>query len=112
MNPGEKPEHGKLQRVDEMLAKLAPTELDEDMHAVTATFDVTTLRAMRSKTQTLTASSSTKAKFIAAHDAAKTAEHPRHVPQDLGCTKDGPIKIHIDDKAALKIINDDQAPTV
>ena len=45
LNPGEKPKHGKPQHVDETLAKLAPTELDEDAH--TATLDVTTLRVSK-----------------------------------------------------------------
>ena len=44
LQPGEKPKLRKLQHVDKILAKLAPTELDEDTH--TATFDMTTLRAI------------------------------------------------------------------
>ena len=43
LQPGKKPKLQRPQHVNEILAKLAPTKLDEDAHA--ATFDVTTLRA-------------------------------------------------------------------
>ena len=43
LNPRKKLKQRKPQHVDEILAKPAPTELDEDAH--TPTFDVTTLRA-------------------------------------------------------------------
>ena len=63
--------------------------------------------AYKSKTQTLTASSSTEAEFIAAYDAAKTAKYLRYVLQDLGYEQTEPPEIHIDNLAALKIINVD-----
>ena len=68
--------------------------------------------AYRSKTQTLTASSSTEAEFIAAYDAAKTCKYLRYVLRDLGYPQEGPTEIYIDNEAALKIINDNQAPTI
>ena len=71
-----------------------------------------TVVVYKSKTQTLTASSSTEAKFIAAYSAAKTARYLRFVLADLGFLEDGPTTIHIDNISALKIINDNQAPTV
>ena len=66
----------------------------------------------KSKTQTLTASSSTEAEFIAAYDAGKTARYLRFVLQELGFPQEGPTEIHIDNQAALQIINDNQCPTV
>ena len=65
----------------------------------------------KSKTKTLTASSSTEAEFIAAFAAAKAVRYLQFVLQELGFEELGPTPIHIDNLAALKIINDNQAPT-
>ena len=66
----------------------------------------------KSKTQTSTAGSSTEAEFIAAHDAGKTARRLRFALQELGFPQEGPTEIHIDNQAALQIMNDNQCPTV
>ena len=66
----------------------------------------------KSKTQTITASSSTEAEFIAAYDCAKTARYLRFVLQELGYPQEGATEIHIDNQAALQIINDNQCPTI
>ena len=60
----------------------------------------------------MTASSSTEAEFIAAYDAGKTARYLRFVLQELGFPQESPTEIHIDNQAALQIINDNQCPTV
>ena len=65
-----------------------------------------------SKTQTLAAGSSTEAEFTAAHDAAKVAKHLRCASRDLGYPQDGPTEMRIDNEAALKITNNNQAPTI
>lgn len=66
----------------------------------------------KSKTRLLTASSSTEAEFIAAHEAAKAVRCLWFVLQELGFAEGEPMKILIDDQLALKIINDNQSPTV
>ena len=66
----------------------------------------------KSKTQSLTASSSTEAEFIAAYDAAKAVRYLRFVLEELGFPEQEPTKIYIDNQSALKIINDNQSPTV
>ena len=65
----------------------------------------------KSKTQSLTAGSSTKAKFIAAHIAAKIAKYLRMVLKQLGYEQKSPTPIHIDDMYALQIINNNTSPT-
>ena len=65
----------------------------------------------KSKTQSLTACSSTEAEFIAAYDAAKAVRYIRSILHDLKFTQEKPTKIFIDNESALKIINDNQAPT-
>ena len=65
----------------------------------------------KSKTQTLTACSSTEAEFIAAYDVAKAVRYIRSILKDLKFADEGPTKIFIDNESALKIINDNQAPT-
>ena len=62
--------------------------------------------AHESKTQTVTASGSTEAEFIAAFTVAEAAWHLGFIPQELGFPQEGPAEIHIDDQAALQIIND------
>ena len=68
--------------------------------------------ACKSKTQTVAASSSTKAEFIKALAAAKAAQHPRFVLQELEILQEGAMEIQIDDQAALQTIIDNQAPTI
>ena len=65
----------------------------------------------KTKTQSLTACSSTEAEFIAAYDAAKAVRYIRSILQELNFLEEGPTKIYIDNESALKIINDNQAPT-
>jgi len=56
-------------------------------------------------------SSSTEAEFIAAYDVAKAVRYIRSILRDLKFITDKPTKIYIDNESALKIINDNQAPT-
>ena len=65
----------------------------------------------RSKTQTLTAGSSTEAEFIAAVTAAKLARYLRCVLKQLEEEQTEPTDIYIDNLSALKIINDNCSPT-
>ena len=65
----------------------------------------------KSKTQSLTASSSTEAEFIAAHAAAKIARYLRMLLKQLGYDQKDPTPIHIDNLPALKMINDNSSPT-
>ena len=65
-----------------------------------------------SKTQSLTATSSTEAEFIAACDAAKAVRHVRFILRELGFAENEPTKVYIDNQSAIKIINDNQSPTV
>ena len=65
----------------------------------------------RSKTQTLTAGSSTEAEFIAAVTAAKLTRYLRCVLKQLGEEQTDPTDIYIDNLSALKIINDNCSPT-
>ena len=68
--------------------------------------------AWKRKTQTITASSSTKAEFTAAFTTAKAVRHLRFILQELGFSQEELTETHIDDQAALQIINNDQALTV
>ncbi|KAG7341264.1 helicase domain protein [Nitzschia inconspicua] len=61
--------------------------------------------AYRSKTQTVAATSSTKAEFIAAVFAAKTAKYLRAVLHELSFPQLSPTPIHIDNVSAIQIIN-------
>ncbi|KAG7343608.1 reverse transcriptase RNA-dependent DNA polymerase [Nitzschia inconspicua] len=61
--------------------------------------------AYRSKTQTVTATSSTEAEFIAAVSAAKTAKYLRAVLHELSFPQLSPTPIHIDNVSAIQIIN-------
>ena len=65
----------------------------------------------RSKTQTLTAGSSTEAEFIAAVTAAKLTRYLRCILKQLGEEQTAPTDIYIDNLSALKIINDNCSPT-
>ena len=61
----------------------------------------------------MTASSSEEAEFIAVFAAAKAVWHLRFVPQEMGCRpQEGPVEIHINNKAAPQTTNDNQAPTI
>jgi hypothetical protein len=64
-----------------------------------------------SKTQTLTAGSSTESEFIAAVTAAKLARYLCTVLKQLGFHQTKPTVIFIDNLPALKIINDNTSPT-
>ena len=65
----------------------------------------------RSKTQTLTAGSSTEAEFIAAVTAAKLTRYLRCILKQLDEEQTEPTVIYIDNLSALKIINDNCSPT-
>merc|ERR1739837_56365 len=65
----------------------------------------------KSKTQSLTADSSTEAEFIAAHAAAKIARYLRMLLKQLGYEQKDPTPIHIDNLPALRMINDNSSPT-
>ena len=64
----------------------------------------------RSKTQSLTALSSTEAEFIAAVTAAKTAKYIRSVLDELGFKQSDPTPIYEDNKPTIDIIAS-QKPT-
>ena len=64
----------------------------------------------KSKTQSLTAGSSTEAEFIAAHSAGKVAQYLRFLLKDLGYEQLGPTPIYIDNLPALRMINDNSSP--
>jgi hypothetical protein len=61
--------------------------------------------AYRSKTQSLTATSSTEAEFIAAVSAAKTAKYLRAILLQLGFAPNGPTPIYEDNMSAIKMVN-------
>ena len=64
----------------------------------------------RSKTQSLTALSSTEAEFIAAVTAAKTAKYIRSVLYKLGLQQIDPTPIYKDNKPTINIVAS-QKPT-
>ena len=64
----------------------------------------------KSKTQSITASSSTEAEFIATHAAAKIAWYLRMLLKKLGYEQKDPTPIHIDNLPDLRIINDNSSP--
>ena len=66
--------------------------------------------AHRSKTQSLTALSSTEAEFIAAVTAAKTARYIRSILRELGFRQTEPTPIYEDNKPTIDIIAS-QKPT-
>ena len=59
----------------------------------------------RSKTQSITATSSTEAEFLAAVLAAKHARYLHFVLAKLGFTQSGPTKIYEDNMLAIKMVN-------
>ena len=65
----------------------------------------------KSKTQSLTAGSSTEAEFIATHTATKIAKYLQMILKQLGYKQMKPTPIHIDNMSALQIINNNTSPT-
>ena len=61
--------------------------------------------AYRSKTQSVTATSSTEAEFIAAVSAAKTVKYIRALLSDIGFAQTEPTRIFEDNIAAIMIVN-------
>ena len=59
----------------------------------------------RTKTQSITATSSTEAEFLAAVLAAKHARYLRAILSELGFPQDGPTPIYEDNASAIKMIN-------
>ena len=64
----------------------------------------------RSKTQPVTATSSTEAEFMAAVSAAKHAKYLRAVLLELGFPQDGPTPLYEDNMSAINMINN-RVPT-
>ena len=65
----------------------------------------------QSRTQTVTAGSSTEAEFFAAYSAGKVARYLRAILKELGFEQTEPTPIYIDNEPALRIINDNSSPT-
>ena len=61
--------------------------------------------AYKSKTQSITATSSTEAEFIAAVAAAKTAKYLQSILSDLGMPPRGPTRLYEDNMAAIQMVN-------
>jgi hypothetical protein len=61
--------------------------------------------AYRCHTQTITATSSTEAEFLAAVEAAKIAKYLRSILRELGFPQDGPTPIYEDNESTIKIVN-------
>ena len=61
--------------------------------------------AYRTKTQSITATSSTEAEFLAAVLTAKQAKYLRAVLKELGFPQHGPTPIYEDNMSAIKMIN-------
>jgi len=59
----------------------------------------------RCKTQSITASSSTEAEFLAAVATAKHARHMRAIMTDLGFPPKGPTVMYCDNQSAINMIN-------
>jgi len=57
------------------------------------------------KTQSITATSSTEAEFLAAVATAKHARHMRAIMTDLGFPPKGPTIMHCDNQSAINMIN-------
>ena len=65
----------------------------------------------KSKTQSLTAGSSTEAEFIAAHSAGKVACYLQFLLKVLGYEQSSPTPIYIDNLPALQMINNNSSIT-
>jgi len=61
--------------------------------------------AYKSKLQTVIATSSTEAEFVAVVHAAKTARYLRSVLKDLGFAQEHPTVLYKDNQAAIAMIN-------
>ena len=61
--------------------------------------------AYRCHTQTITATSSTEAEFLAAVEAAKIAKYLRSILRELGFTQVGPTPIFEDNESTIKMVN-------
>jgi hypothetical protein len=61
--------------------------------------------AYRCHTQTITATSSTEAEFLAAVEAAKVAKYLRSILHQLGYPQVGPTPIYEDNESAIKMVN-------
>ena len=59
----------------------------------------------RCKTQTVTATSSTEAEFLAAVTAAKHAKYLRAIMSQLGFPPKGPTPLWMDNQSAINMIN-------
>ena len=59
----------------------------------------------RCETQSITATSSTEAEFLAAVLSAKHAKYLRTILQELGYKQDAPTKLFCDNQSAIKMIN-------
>ena len=59
----------------------------------------------RTKTQSITATSSTEAEFLAAVYAAKHAKYLHAILKELGFSQDGPTPIYEDNMSAIQMIN-------
>jgi hypothetical protein len=64
--------------------------------------------AYRSKTQTITATSSTEAEFIAAVSSAKVAKYLRSILAQLGFAQTAPTILHEDNESTIKMVNADK----
>ena len=61
--------------------------------------------AYRCHTQTITATSSTEAEFLAAVEAAKIAKYLRSILRELGFPQVGPTPIYEDNESTIKMVN-------
>ena len=59
----------------------------------------------RCKTQSITATSSTEAEFLAAVTAAKHAKYLRAILKELGFPQQEPTPLHCDNQSAIQMIN-------
>jgi hypothetical protein len=64
--------------------------------------------AYRSKTQTITASSSTEAEFIAAVSSAKVAKYLRSILSQLGFAQKLSTPLHEDNESTIKMVSADK----
>jgi hypothetical protein len=64
--------------------------------------------AYRSKTQTITATSSTWAKCLAAVSSAKVAKYIRSILAELGFAQNDPSPLHEDNESTIKMVNADK----
>jgi hypothetical protein len=64
--------------------------------------------AYKSKLQATVSTSSTEAEFVAAVHAAKITRYLRSVLKEIGFPQDDPTVLHIDNKAAIAMINENK----